>query len=155
MPSGAQSCNCDIVWVSSKGFDVLLDPFEKQLLILESKVQQSLFGRELAVQESQCPNSVIERKCDERLLGPCEHGSGVMHRCKPAIESAAMDINKDRQLLLMRESIPPSEYVQSETIFACLEPRSSWDSKELLARASCFEISNYFATFEERQYSPH
>lgn len=116
MGCSAQSHDCHIVWVAAKRLNVLLDPFQRNIHVLETEVQKVLLGRQLGVEAPKDANSVLHADGDKGLLGKGQHRVGVVHARGATVKGAAGDENSDRELALGRRVAGAAPYVDGEAV---------------------------------------
>lgn len=111
-----------IIRISAKRSDVILNPFQQELLILQAHIQKPFLGHNPRWQETKRPDPVVERHCDHGFGGPRRqvrsHPFGVSN---PSIESPPVEVDHHGQFVARFPSLPPKQ-VEVQTILALLRP---------------------------------
>lgn len=121
--------------ISSKSLNVVLHPLKEKELIFQPQIQNTLFLTQTTRQEPQSPNPVSKTNGDKRLMRPCNHASRFVHRRRPAIVGAAMDVDSHWQLVT--RGIRRPEYVHSQAFFALLG-YAAWEQSLSRSRGAIF-----------------
>lgn len=98
MSSSAQAHDSHIAGIPTKGLNVLLDPVEQQLLVLQTQVQQALLGSQVRRQEAERADTVVEVDGNHGILGPGHETRHIALNASTRVESTAMHIDNDGQL---------------------------------------------------------
>lgn len=97
MSCSAQSHDGNIIRITSKRSNVLLNPLKRNIHILQSNVQQTFVGSQLGVQSTEYTNAILHANSNIRLFRESKHGVRIMHPRSTAIECSSRNENSNRK----------------------------------------------------------
>ncbi|CEI65536.1 unnamed protein product [Fusarium venenatum] len=68
MSSSTQAHDCNIIGITPKRPNILLNPLKRNIHILQSKIQKAFFGGQLSVHAAEYTNAVLHANSNVWLL---------------------------------------------------------------------------------------